>query len=283
MRSPVAVSYLAQAPGALGLARAYVSGHLDVEGDMYDGAVPDDRRPSRCTSTWPSGSACCRSLGGPRLLLPRVPPPPQEVRVNRRWLAGRLHSKKRDATAISHHYDVSNTLLRVGARPVDGLHLRLLPDAPTRPWRRPRPTSTTWWPASSGLRPGCGCSTWAAAGAAWSVHAAREYGVKALGVTLSAQQAAWAQQAIEQEGLGGLAEVRRLDYREVTEGGFDALSSIGLSEHIGNAQLPGYFNFMYAKLLPGETRARSLHRPARRTRGCPRHRRLHLPLRVPGR
>ena len=58
-------------------------------------------------------------------------------------------------------------------------------------------------------------------------HAAREYGVKALGVTLSAQQAAWAQQAIEKEGLGGLAEVRHLDYRDVPEGEFDAVARSG--------------------------------------------------------
>ena len=65
------------------------------------------------------------------------------------------------------------------------------------------------------------------------MHAAKEYGVKALGVTLSAQQAAWAQAAIEREGLSGLAEVRHLDYRDVPETGFDAVSSIGLTEHIG--------------------------------------------------
>ena len=83
------------------------------------------------------------------------------------------------------------------------------------------------------------------------IHAAREYGVKALGVTLSAQQAAWAQAAIEREGLSKLAEVRHLDYRDVPETGFDAVSSIGLTEHIGKAGLPGYFAFLYGKLKPG--------------------------------
>src|SRR5260370_36512920 len=72
---------------------------------------------------------------------------------------------------------------------------------------------------------GCG---WGGMG----MHAAREYGVKALGVTLSAQQAAWAQAAIEREGRSGLAEGRHLDYRDVPETGFDAVSSIGLTEHI---------------------------------------------------
>jgi cyclopropane-fatty-acyl-phospholipid synthase len=82
-------------------------------------------------------------------------------------------------------------------------------------------------------------------------HAAREHGVKALGVTLSAQQAAWAQQAIIREGLSGLAEVRHLDYRDVPETEFDAVSSIGLTEHIGKAQLPAYFSFLLGKLKPG--------------------------------
>ena len=83
------------------------------------------------------------------------------------------------------------------------------------------------------------------------MHAAREYGVKALGVTLSAQQAAWGQAAIEREGLSGLAEVRHLDYRDVPETGFDAVSSIGLTEHIGKANLPAYFALLFGKLKPG--------------------------------
>jgi cyclopropane-fatty-acyl-phospholipid synthase len=82
------------------------------------------------------------------------------------------------------------------------------------------------------------------------MHAAREYGVQALGVTLSAEQAAWAQRAIKEAGLSDLAEVRHLDYRDVPETGFDAVSSIGLTEHIGKAQLPGYFAFLYGKLRP---------------------------------
>ena len=83
------------------------------------------------------------------------------------------------------------------------------------------------------------------------MHAAREYGVQALGVTLSAEQASWAQAAIKERGLSDLAEVRHLDYREVAETGFDAVSSIGLTEHIGKAQLPGYFRF-----LRGQARCR---------------------------
>src|SRR5215831_16742726 len=108
VRSPVAVSYLAQAPGELGLARAYVSGHIDVDGDMYTTLAR--MAGIRQMNLGPAERLqLLRQLGGPRVLLPRIPPPPQEVRVRRRPLAGRRHSKGRDANAISHHYDVSNT------------------------------------------------------------------------------------------------------------------------------------------------------------------------------
>ena len=75
-------------------------------------------------------------------------------------------------------------------------------------------------------------------------HAAKEYGVKALGVTLSQQQAEWAQEEIKRQGLDDLAEVRHLDYRMVEEGDFDAVSSIGLTEHIGVRNYPSYFGFI---------------------------------------
>jgi len=107
VRSPVAVAYLAQAPGALGLARAYVAGQLDVDGDMYEALSRMTKAQSislGVAEKW----RLLQALGGPKLLLHRMPPPPQEVRIGRRWLAGRRHSKSRDANAISHHYDVSN-------------------------------------------------------------------------------------------------------------------------------------------------------------------------------
>ena len=108
VRSPVAVSYLAQAPGSLGLARAYVSGHLDVDGDMYT-ALARMLQAQEVHLDLAQRLRLLRELGGPKLLVPRIPPPPQEVRISRRWLSGRRHSRQRDASAISHHYDVSNT------------------------------------------------------------------------------------------------------------------------------------------------------------------------------
>src|SRR3984885_4465504 len=85
VKSKTAVSYLAQAPGALGLARAYVSGHLDVIGDMYS-ALARMAKAQTMRIGWPERLRLLRELGGPRVLVPRIPPPPQEVRVRRRSL-----------------------------------------------------------------------------------------------------------------------------------------------------------------------------------------------------
>jgi cyclopropane-fatty-acyl-phospholipid synthase len=250
VRSPVAVSYLAQAPGELGLARAYVSGHLDVDGDMYTALA-------RMTSLQ-TGSLDLKerlrllnSLGGPKVLYPRVPPPPQEVRVNSRWAAvGRLHSKDRDASAISHHYDVSNRFYEWVLGPSMAYTCACYPSEDAT-LEEAQFTKFDLVARKLGLREGMRLLD---VGCGWGgmvIHAAREYGVKALGVTLSHQQADWAQRAIEAAGLSGLAEVRHLDYRDVPETGFDAVSSIGLTEHIGKINLPSYFACLYGKLKPG--------------------------------
>ncbi|HEY2130533.1 MAG TPA: class I SAM-dependent methyltransferase [Streptosporangiaceae bacterium] len=248
VRSPVAVSYLAQAPGSLGLARAYVSGHLDVEGDMYT-ALRRMMAAQEASLSTAEKLRLLRELGGPRRLLPRIPPPPQEVRINRRWLGGKRHSKQRDASAISHHYDVSNTFYEWVLGPSMAYTCACYP-RPDATLEEAQAHKHDLVARKLGLRSGMRLLD---VGCGWGGmvrHAAREYGVKAVGVTLSAQQAAWAQQAIEDQGLAGLAEVRHLDYRDVTEGDFDAVSSIGLTEHIGKAQLPGYFRFLYGKLRP---------------------------------
>jgi cyclopropane-fatty-acyl-phospholipid synthase len=249
VRSPVAVSYLAQAPGALGLARAFVSGHLDVDGDMYTALA---RMTSAQTLDLDLAGKLrlLRSLGGAKVLFPRIPPPPQEVRVNSRWAAGRLHSKNRDATAISHHYDVSNRFYEWVLGPSMAYTCACYPreDATLE---EAQATKFDLVARKLGLREGMRLLD---VGCGWGgmvMHAAREYGVRALGVTLSLQQAEWAQKAIAEAGLGKLAEVRHLDYRDVPETGFDAVSSIGLTEHIGKANLPGYFAFLYGKLKPG--------------------------------
>jgi cyclopropane-fatty-acyl-phospholipid synthase len=249
VRSPVAVAYLAQAPGALGLARAYVSGHLDIEGSMYEALVRMSKA-QRLDVTVAEKLRLLQKLGGPKLLLRRVAPPPQENIQHRRWTSGRRHTKLRDAKAISHHYDVSNTFYEWVLGPSMAYTCACYPTSDAS-LEEAQATKFDLVARKLGLHEGMRLLD---VGCGWGGmvrHAAREYGVKALGVTLSEQQALWAQAAIEREGLSELAEVRHLDYRDVPETGFDAISSIGLTEHIGQKNLPSYFSFLYGKLKPG--------------------------------
>ncbi|HET9897018.1 MAG TPA: cyclopropane-fatty-acyl-phospholipid synthase family protein [Streptosporangiaceae bacterium] len=249
VRDETAVRYLAQAPGAIGLARAYVSGHLDVGGDMYAALLRLAGAQELNLSTG-SKLGLLRDLGGPHLLFPRVPPPPQEVRVHRSWLGGRRHSRARDARAISHHYDVSNAFYEWVLGPSMAYTCACYPRADAT-LEQAQEHKFGLVARKIGLRPGMRLLD---VGCGWGgmvMHAARHFGVKALGVTLSEQQALWAQKAIKEAGLEDLAEVRHLDYREVAETGFDAISSIGLTEHIGKANVPGYFEFLAGKLKPG--------------------------------
>jgi cyclopropane-fatty-acyl-phospholipid synthase len=249
VRSPVAVAYLAQAPGALGLARAYVSGHLDVDGDMYEALVRMSKAQNLSMTTAQKISLL-QELGGPKLLIHRMAPPPQEVLQTRRWLSGRRHTKGRDAKAISHHYDVSNTFYEWVLGPTMAYTCACYPKADAS-LEEAQVNKFDLVARKLGLHEGMRLLD---VGCGWGGmvrHAAREYGVKAIGVTLSKQQAEWGQAAIERDGLSGLAEVRHLDYRDVPETGFDAVSSIGLTEHIGQKQLPSYFAYLFGKLKPG--------------------------------
>ncbi|MGN6791544.1 MAG: class I SAM-dependent methyltransferase [Streptosporangiaceae bacterium] len=249
VKDPTAVSYLAQAPGELGLARAFVSGHLDIDGDVYT-LLARLATAKRVNLSLAERLSVLLQLGGPKLLLRRVAPPPQEVRVNRRWMSGRRHSLDRDASAISHHYDVSNTFYEWVLGPSMAYTCACYPD-PNATLEQAQEYKFDLVAKKIALQPGMRLLD---VGCGWGgmvMHAARKYGVRALGVTLSEQQALWAQRAIKEAGLEDLAEVRHLDYREVREADFDAVSSIGLTEHIGKAHLPAYFGFLYGKLKPG--------------------------------
>ena len=250
IRSPIAVSYLAQAPGALGLARAYVSGHLDLDGDMFT-ALSRMSKAQQMQVGLGERIKLLQELGGLKVLVPRIPPPPQEVQPSRRRLTvGRMHSKSRDANSISHHYDVSNRFYEWVLGPSMAYTCACYPTADAT-LEEAQEYKHDLVARKIALKPGMRLLD---VGCGWGgmvMHAAREYGVKALGVTLSQQQALWAQQAIKKAGLEDLAEVRHLDYRDVPETDFDAISSIGITEHIGKANVAGYFAFLNGKLKVG--------------------------------
>lgn len=249
IRTPIALAYIAQAPGSLGLARAYVSGHLEVDGDMYT-ALSRMSQATLGDIGWGERVRIVKALGGSKLLTARVPPPPQERRINRLPLAGLRHSKKRDSQVISHHYDVSNRFYELVLGPSMAYTCACFPseDATLEQAQFHKHDLVA---RKLDLKPGMRLLD---VGCGWGGmvrHAAEHYGVRALGVTLSKQQAEWGAKAIVDAGLQDRCEIRHLDYRDVTETDFDAVSSIGLTEHIGKAQVPGYFRFLYGKLKPG--------------------------------
>jgi cyclopropane-fatty-acyl-phospholipid synthase len=246
------LSYILSAPSDLGLARAYVSGDLLIEGvhpgDPYDGM----RAFTALEFERPSPSAILRiirGLGWTRLKPP--PPPPQEHLPRwRRTMEGLRHSRSRDAAVIHHHYDVSNRFYEWVLGPSMTYTCAVFPK-PDASLEEAQAEKYDLVARKLGLRSGM---TLLDVGCGWGGmvrHAAREYGVRALGVTLSQQQAEWAQAAIEAEGLGELAEVRHADYRDSPAGPYDAISSIGLTEHIGVRNYPAYFGFLHDRLRPG--------------------------------
>lgn len=250
--TPRGTTYIATAPGDLGMARAYVSGDLEIvgahPGDPYDvlRMLGDDlhfKRPSARTF-----AAITRSLGW-ELLRPIAPPPQESLPRWRRIAEGLRHSKTRDADSIHHHYDVSNTFYEYvlgesmtytcAAYPTEDATLE---EAQENKYRLVF-EKLRLKEGDRLLDIGCGWGS--------MVRYAARRGVRVIGATLSAEQAEWAQRAIEAEGLGHLAEVRHSDYRDIAETGFDAVSSIGLTEHIGVANYPAYFGFIASKLRPG--------------------------------
>ena len=247
------VAYLVTAPGDLGMARAYVSGDLDVlgvhPGDPHDAMVVllralKFRRPSPAEVV-----NMLRSIGLSGLV-PPAPPPQEHLPRWRRLVEGFRHSPERDGKVIQHHYDVSNRFYELVLGPSMTYSCALFEDE-SKSLEEAQYAKYDLVAQKLDLEPG---QRLLDVGCGWGEmmrHAAREYGVSGIGVTLSRAQAEWAQQKNKEEGLDHLVEVRHMDYRDVPETGFDAISSIGLTEHIGVDNYPSYFEFLRKKLVPG--------------------------------
>ncbi|MFF7386239.1 class I SAM-dependent methyltransferase [Streptomyces griseoluteus] len=245
-------------PGELGMARAWVAGDLDIEGDLYTalGAMAgllwehDDEGGGRSladTVRDPAARAAVRDLI--RLVGPPLPPAPPREEVRRRR---HLHTRRTDKRAISHHYDVGNDFYALVLGPSMVYSCAY--------WEAPE-TGASLESAQRdklelvcrklGLKPGqrlldVGCG-WGS----MAVHAAREHGVSVVGVTLSQEQAAFARKRVADEGLTDRVEIRVQDYRDVRDGPYDAISSIGMAEHVGAERYLEYARDLHGLLRPG--------------------------------
>ena len=241
VRAPRAVEFVAASPSQLGLARAYVTGDLEIIGDPYE-AMMRLYPPVKPHFSLAEKARLVRQFLPSALKRPA--PPAQERKLN-----GSRHSKGRDADAIHHPYDVSNQFYRWVLGPSMAYTCAVFPTAEAT-LEQAQGEKFDLVCRKLGLEPGMRMLDIGCGWGGMVLHAVKHYGVEAIGVTLSEQQALWGQQAIDEAGLSSRASIRFSDYRDVPETGFDAISSIGLTEHIGRENYPSYFAFAYDRLKP---------------------------------
>ncbi|MGW7236859.1 class I SAM-dependent methyltransferase [Streptomyces sp. NPDC054804] len=253
IRNRRALRYMLFKPGELGLARAWVAGDLDIEGDLYSALAVmsgliwergEDSRTLAQALRDPEVRAAVRELL--KLAGPPVPPAPPREEVRRRR---HLHTRRSDKQAISHHYDVGNDFYEIVLGPSMVYSCAYWEDDGTLETAQRDKLELVC--SKLGLRPGqrlldVGCG-WGS----MAIHAAREHGVSVVGVTLSQEQAAYARKRVADEGLTDRVEIRVQDYRDVRDGPYDAISSIGMAEHVGAEKYLAYATDLYALLKPG--------------------------------
>jgi len=258
VRSPRALRRLLWSPNELGLARGYVAGDIDIDGDVYAPfrlhrlLVAEDR-PRQLAPRLRIGASLLKAAAAVGALGWPLAPPPEEARLH-----GRLHSRERDAAAISHHYDVSNDFYRLVLGETMTYSCAYFADGlPADPGARRRALDEAQTAKYDlicrklGLRPGMRLLD---VGCGWGgmvMHAAREYGVEAVGITLSRDQVDRARQRVAEAALGDRVEIRLQDYREIADGPFDAISSIGMFEHVGLDRMGEYCAALHRLLRPG--------------------------------
>jgi cyclopropane-fatty-acyl-phospholipid synthase len=243
VRSPRAAAHVLRAPGQLGLGRAYVAGEIEVDDidaviEVLDGWQP----PSLA-----SGDKARLLLGAVRAAGLARPPrrPASELRPS-----GRPHTKERDAEAVRHHYDVSNEFFSLfldesmtyscaifsrGAATLEAAQEEKLETVARKLELKE---------GDRVLDVGCGWGS-------FPLWAATRHGARVVGITLSPPQAERARRRAEEAGVADRVEIRVMDYRDLAGERFDAIASIGMVEHVGEAQIDVYARTLAGLLEPG--------------------------------
>ncbi|MFD5872345.1 class I SAM-dependent methyltransferase [Streptomyces sp. NPDC060322] len=256
VRSRRALRRLLWQPGELGLAEAYITGDIDLADDLADGlrAMRRAAREHGLRAPGPAFSDRLRALGTALRLGAVGPRPP--VPGSRAGLSGALHSKARDRAAISHHYDLSNAFYAL-----------LLDETMAYSCGYWSSDAPGYGPADAqrdklelicrklGLTAGARLLDIGCGWGSLTLHAAARHGVRVTAVTLAAEQAAYVRGQVEARGLEDLVEVHRCDYRDVADlpgflGGYDAVSTVEMGEHVGDAEYPAFTALLHSVLRP---------------------------------
>ncbi|CAN5612716.1 cyclopropane-fatty-acyl-phospholipid synthase family protein [soil metagenome] len=249
VRSPDAIRRILWAPGELGVGRAYVSGDLGLRGDLFATleALRDGYQPSRkaTAAAVPAGVKAAQRLG---VIGAPLAPPPEEMVHNSGW----RHTRRRDSASISHHYDVGNDFYRLVLGPsmtyscarYEDPSMTLEAAQASKHELISRKLGLADRPGARMLDVGCGWGSLA-------MHAAQHHGARVVGVTISKEQAARARERVAEAELEDQVEIRVQDYRDLRgEQPFDAISSVGMFEHVGSERMAEYFATLHGLLAP---------------------------------
>jgi cyclopropane-fatty-acyl-phospholipid synthase len=273
LRSAAALRRMLWCPGELGAAQAYVSGDLDVDGDLVVALehVWSQAGEKQLTPMRPSPATLVRLVTTAARLgafgMPLTPPGPQAR------LSGRLHSPSRDKAAIHHHYDLSNEFYRLILDPTMAYSCGY--------WEGGQANSTLEQAQRDKLdricrklrldeRPdmwlldvGCGWGS-------LSLHAAEHYDAQVVGVTLSHEQKTYIDARLAERGLAARVEVRVQDYRTITDGPFDAAATIEMAEHVGQQHYSTFAGILHDCVQPdGRVLIQQMSRRGRHPGGGP--------------
>jgi len=276
LRSPRALRRALWAPGELGLARAYVSGDLDVEGDLTEGLrrafraarpaqsgpasgggasgrTPSAGRASRAWSGWGPGRwadvVSAAAVAASRLGVFGPPPAPPACEIR---LSGRVHSRARDQAVIAGHYDLPVSFYRLILDPAMAYSCGYWTgDGPGYGLADAQRDKLDLVAGKLRLGPGVSLLDMGCGWGSLTVHAAQHRQARVRSVTLSAEQGGYTRERLRGLGLADRAEVLIQDYRDTTGGPYDAIASLEMGEHVGADGYPAFCAALHRQLRPG--------------------------------
>lgn len=250
LNSPRALRRLLWAPGELGFARAYVTGDIDVDGDLGEGfrQVWEFARQRATNRVQLTVGDCIAALTlAARLGAVGLPlrAPESEAKV-----AGRLHTRRRDRAVIAHHYDLSNEFyeLILDEHRAYSCAYYTSPDASLFDAQRAKLDLVC---RKLGVQPGMRMLDVGCGWGALALHAAERFGAHVTGITLSREQLELAQKRVADRGLHDRVDLRLQDYRDIDDGPYDVASSIEMGEHVGAANYPRFVAVLHRSVRDG--------------------------------